>query len=353
MSKKVLVSALGLAVISSAFAADDAIKFGMSTKIDFTPWQQNKVDSTGTKYKEKGWELGETDFSITKNLATNISGKAVARYHDGRKNYATKELYISEANLTFSNLLPNLHGTVGKIDVPFAEAYTNVGIDSYIIDTANVDTVVQNPNATASMLGTVLGKKTETYGAIAKYDFGKLGDIAVSVFENADKTAGTVKETDPDTGYSQSFAGKLTLKPVDGLKVSLSGMNEHNGVPATATNKKNRVSYSGAAKYEHSQFEVFGEYVGGKDFNESKVNIISGGAGFKFNETYAMNGMYEMYSNKPKTGTKLTANKIAVGPSVQINKDVKLYFTFINEDAKAGSLKTKAMSTKFRLTYNF
>lgn len=353
MSKKVLVSTLGLAVISSAFAADDAIKFGMSTKIDFTPWQENKVTSTSKTYKEKGWELGVTDLSISKNLSDNMSGKAVARYHDGRKNYSTKEFYIAEANLTFSNLLPGLHATVGKIDVPFGEAYTNVGIDSYIIDTANVDTIVQNPSSTTSQLATVLGKKTETYGATLKYDFGKMGDLALSVFENADKTAGTVKETDPDSGYSQSYAGKLTLTPVEGLKVSLSYMNEHNGVPATATNKKDRASYSGAFKYDFSKAEVFAEYVGGKDFNESKVNIISGGAGFKFTEKYAFNGMYESYSNKPKTGTKLTATKIAVGPSVQINKDVKAFFTVISEEAKYAPEKTKATSAKFRLTYNF
>lgn len=354
MSKKVLVSALGLAVISSAFAADESIKFGMSTKIDFTPWQENKMTSTSKTYKEKGWELGETDFSISKNLQDNMSGKIIGRYHDGRKNYPTKEFYLAEANLTFSNILPNLHATVGKIDVPFAEGYSPVGIDSYIVSTANVDTIVQDPSRTGSMLGTVLGEKIETYGATLKYDLGKMGDFALSVFENADKTAGTVKETDPDTGYSQSYAGKLNLTPIDGLKLSLSYMNEHNGVPATTTDKKDRASYSAAFKYDFSKAELFAEYVGGKDYNESKVAIISGGAGFKFTEKYALNGMYESYSNKPKaSGTKLTATKIAVGPSAQINKDVKVYFTVISEEAKYAPEKTKATAAKFRLTYSF
>jgi len=353
MTRKIFISALGLAVASSAFAADDSIKFGMNTKFDFTPWQENKVTSTAKTYKEKGWELGETDFILSKNLQDNMEGKIVGRYHDGRKNYPTKEFYLAEANLTFNNILPNLHATIGKIDVPFAEAYSPVGIDSYIVETANVDTIAQDPSKTASMLATLLGQKIETYGATLKYDFGKMGDFALSVFENADKTAGTVKETDPDTGYSQSYAGKLTLKPLEGLRASVSYMNEHNGVPATTTDKKDRDSYSAAFKYDFSKIEVFAEYVGGKDFNESKVAIISGGAGFKFTEKYALSGMYESYSNEPKTGTKLTATKIAVGPSAQINKDVKAYFTVISEEAKYAPEKTKATAAKFRLTYSF
>lgn len=339
----------------STVKVNDNLEVGLTSWADLTAYQLNKTDND--KSKKFGWDLGRTNIPVNGKIDDNMSVNLNVRYENAGEVYTTEKLFANILTFNYANLFLNgLKVTIGKMQIPFAQMYAPLAIDSYLYTNSNTPyTITQDPSNINNYFSNAnyIGLKTSKLGLTLAYEKEKIFKAAATVYESDKKSATSGTSTtyvmmgDQDNGMWQSYSLKLNIYLLTGLDASLAYINDRDGNKP----RRNQSATSVAFKYNNSFMEAFGEFVNGKTHYNVKENYLQAGLGYKFLEKYSF---YALWENMilDSFGSKTKLNKYAIGPKITLAKNTELMATYINEQGR-GAQGTKAQAYKLRLAFQF
>ncbi|MHC4870917.1 MAG: hypothetical protein ACYTFY_03645 [Planctomycetota bacterium] len=119
---------------------------------------------------------------------------------------------------------PYVHGqgSAGGVIVDGGEAFADTSAPTGKTATNNADSE-EGFHESQVIMGNWIGEVDNRWGVSATYKYKELGTLEVSAFQNLDDMH---EDRSEDTGL-QSWATRLTVKPIEGLKITGSFINQH------------------------------------------------------------------------------------------------------------------------------
>jgi hypothetical protein len=220
-----------LLVAAAAGAQDDLV---ISGKV--MPWISVEDDGTDTSVSG----LVEIDLFLTKKLANDVVLTVKLDVEDsGSDGDLIEEAYVR---------LSRVGGPTSPLEIAFGRKEIKAGQDIKLYEFDTLVHADEQDNSVALEFGVKLGDRAKLY---------------VTDFLN--RKAGGTTAGDPDDSFAfQSYAMKLELAPIDGLKINLSYLNLHNeAYSADAFGNTDQAQYAMGIDYRHagSGLRVFLEYL--------------------------------------------------------------------------------------------
>jgi hypothetical protein len=146
---------------------------------------------------------------------------------------------IEEANFTWKNVRgSNWTLIFGEDEMPFGQDKNMLITDPFThgagsvlvndLGEASDDTSgASNVHQKNAMMAHWLGEQDNNVGLTAQYGF-DMGKVEAAVFQNHNDRQSVGQNEDRSNDQFQSFAARVKLKPMEGLELSLSGLNLHN-----------------------------------------------------------------------------------------------------------------------------
>ncbi len=172
-----------------------------------------------------------------------------------------------------------------------------------------------SPANTIGTVGTnnfISAEYDNMFTAEAIYSFQDLAKVYLAVFQNAN--TGMHEDRSEDSLFFQSYAAKLELTPVEGLKMQTSFINRHvdsNGDKDLYGRKAEADTYAISTSIEYSPkcipLSVWAEYIHAWDagyYNDADNDLVTIGAEYGLTENLTLGAMFE-WANVDNSTTNL------------------------------------------------